>query len=86
MPKVTESVTRGIMQTARHPLTAYRKSAKLTQRELAEHLGVARETIGRWETGKRAIDDELLPRVAKVTGIAKAVLRPDLAALLEAAR
>ena len=65
-----------------HPLTNYRKAAKLTQRELADKVGVARETIGRWETGKRTIEDRLLPKVSEVTGISKAELRPDLAELL----
>ena len=64
-----------------HPLVAYRKQHELTQKDLAERLEVARETLARWETGRR-IDDRLLPRVAHRTGIPRGVLRPDLARLL----
>lgn len=65
-----------------HPLVTYRKQHGLTQKGLAAHLDVARETIARWETGRK-IDDELLPRVADHTGISRAILRPDLARLLD---
>lgn len=65
-----------------HPLVAYRKERGLTQKGLAAHLKVARETVARWETGRR-IDDELLPMVSERTGIARGVLRPDLAKLLD---
>lgn len=65
-----------------HPLVAYRKQHGLTQKALAKHLDVARETIARWETG-RPIDDDLLPMVSERTGIARRVLRPDLAKLLD---
>jgi DNA-binding XRE family transcriptional regulator len=67
-----------------HPLAAYRKQHDLTQRDLAAQLSVARETVARWETGRR-IDDELLPLVSELTGIARRILRPDLAQLLEKA-
>lgn len=66
-----------------HPLVAYRKRHGLTQKGLAARLDVARETIARWETGRRIVDDELLPRVAERTGIPRGVLRPDLAKLLD---
>lgn len=64
-----------------HPLVAFRKERKLTQKALAALLEVARETVARWETGRK-IDDDLLPRVAERTGISRGNLRPDLAALL----
>ena len=67
---------------AAHPLKTYREAQRLTQSALAERLGVARTTIARWETGERNIDDDLLPKVSELTGITKAVLRPDLALLL----
>lgn len=66
-----------------HPLVAHRRQHKLTQRELAERLDVARTTVARWETGRR-IDSDLVPRVSERTGIAPAALRPDLARLLKA--
>jgi transcriptional regulator with XRE-family HTH domain len=64
-----------------HPLKAYREAQKppLSQQGLAILLGVTRETISRWETGDRHIDLERLPAVSEKTGIAPAVLRPDLA-------
>ena len=65
-----------------HPLVAYRRQHRMTQKALGSHLDVARETVARWETG-RPIDDKLLPRVAERTGIPRATLRPDLAKLLE---
>lgn len=65
-----------------HPLVAYRKQRGLTQKALAAHLEVARETVARWETGRR-IDDDLLPRVSERTGIPRGILRPDLAKLLD---
>lgn len=64
-----------------HPLVVYRKQNGLTQKDLAERLDVARETVARWETGRK-IDGELLPRVSEETGIPRGVLRPDLAKLL----
>ncbi len=89
---VTDLVTDCIMATtnqsdnlgaAVHPLVAHRKEHKLTQRALAAQLDVARETVARWETGRK-IDDDLLPRVSERTGIARSVLRPDLVLLLGA--
>ena len=68
-----------------HPLKRYRDEQvpPLTQDDLAGLLGVSKASVSRWETGARKIDDELLPKVAEVTGISKAELRPDLAALLK---
>lgn len=70
---------------AQSPLTVlrdYRTSRKLTQAALGKELGVPDVTVSRWETGERRIDDQLLPRVAEITGIPRAELRPDLVALL----
>ena len=65
-----------------HPLRAYRDKAAITQLQLAELLGVRRETIARWETGDRKVDDNLLSGVSEKTGIPKNELRPDLAKLM----
>jgi transcriptional regulator with XRE-family HTH domain len=64
-----------------HPLRGFREAhdPPLSQQELASLLGVKRETVNRWESGARKIDEEKLPLVAVKTGIAPAVLRPDLA-------
>lgn len=68
-----------------HPLRAFRDEQKprLTQRELAALLGVRRTTVARWETKARKIDRERLLKVSEVTGIAPALLRPDLAELMK---
>ena len=57
----------------------------LSQGELADQLGVRRETVARWESGQRKIDDEKLPEVARLTGISREALRPDLARLFNEA-
>lgn len=67
-----------------HPLRAFRdrQTPRLSQKRLAEIIGVARETIARWESGNRNVDDELLPVVVEKTGIPATELRPDLVKLL----
>lgn len=67
-----------------HPLAKYRDDRGLTQEALGRELGVTGVTVSRWETKKRKIDDELLPKVAEHTGIAPEILRPDLKKLLGA--
>lgn len=64
-----------------HPLKAFRKNQvpPLSQGELAGQIGVVRETVARWESGTRQIDEVLLPKVSKLTRIPPHVLRPDLA-------
>lgn len=64
------------------PLRDYRDAAKLTQRGLAERLGVSRTTVARWELGIRKPDRDLLQRIAAETGIPVKELRPDLAELM----
>jgi DNA-binding transcriptional regulator YdaS (Cro superfamily) len=63
-----------------HPLTAYREKQDppLSRKGLADLLGVKRETVFRWETDARKIDDELLSIVSEKTGIPRKELRPDL--------
>lgn len=69
-----------------HPLRAYRKNQQppLSQKQLADMLGVDRVTVARWEAGTRNVDQERLPAIAERTGIAPAKLRPDLMKLLNA--
>jgi transcriptional regulator with XRE-family HTH domain len=67
------------MTPKQHPLTRYRAERGLSQRDLAKVLDVASITVSRWERGTRNVDERLLATVARVTGIAPALLRPDLA-------
>jgi transcriptional regulator with XRE-family HTH domain len=73
--------------TGPHPLTTYRNSftPPKSQEDLARELMVSRNAINRWEKGKRKIDPEMVPRVARHTGIAPRDLRPDLAELFQSA-
>lgn len=58
----------------------------LTHQGLADLLDVARETVSRWESGARKIDEDKLPMVSEKTGISPRALRPDLAKLLDPAQ
>ena len=69
---------------ADHPLAQFRASNGQTQEALAKELGVTGVTVSRWETGERKINGSLLQKVSAHTGIPAALLRPDLAKLLEA--
>lgn len=44
-------------------LRAFRRRFGISQRSLAQTLGVARETLCRWESGAAPIDNELVGRV-----------------------
>ena len=50
-------------------LLIFRKQANLTQEALAERVGVARQTIVKWEAGESAPDLETAGRLAEVLGI-----------------
>lgn len=70
-----------------HPLTAFRErhDPPLSQQELAGLVNVTRETVNRWESGARKIEEAKLPIVCEKTGIDWRELRPDLAKLTERA-
>lgn len=53
----------------RENLTIFRKQAGLTQEILAERVGVARQTIVKWESGESAPDLEAAGRLAEVLGV-----------------
>lgn len=57
------------------PIRAARLAAGMTQQQLADALGVAQQSVTRWETGERE------PRVSTLKRIA-AVLGCDVTALL----
>jgi DNA-binding transcriptional regulator YdaS (Cro superfamily) len=69
-----------------HPLKAFRdaQDPPISQGELADMLGVKRETVTRWEVGSRKVGPDQLPKIAKKTGICPRELRPDLAEKLGA--
>lgn len=72
--------TAGMIQS---PLKAYRERQvpPLSQSDLGVKLGFDRMTIFRWETGRRKINADLIEGISEKTGIPKAELRPDLAAM-----
>lgn len=47
-------------------LLFYRKQAKLTQKELAEKLGVKNTAVSNWESGNNSIDIETLILACKI--------------------
>lgn len=57
------------------PIRAARIAAGMTQQQLADALGVAQQSVTRWETGERE------PRISTLRRIA-AVLGCDVTALL----
>lgn len=66
-----------------HPIRAWRERQfpPMSQEALAQKLGVFRETVARWEAGRKP-DIDLLPRLVEVTEIPARELRPDLAEML----
>lgn len=57
------------------PIRTARIAAGMTQQQLADALGIAQQSVTRWETGERE------PRISTLRRIA-AVLGCDLSALL----
>ena len=53
----------------RKNLTIFRKQAGLPQETRAERVGVARQTIVKWESGESAPDLEAAGRLAEVLGV-----------------
>lgn len=45
-------------------LKEIRKSKKISQKEFAEHMNVAQNTVSRWETGERLMDSDTLVKAA----------------------
>lgn len=52
-----------------HPIRAYRDKERISASELARRLGVARNTIWRWESGRQQIVRELWNKIHTETGI-----------------
>lgn len=55
-------------------IATLRKEHNLTQKDLAELLGVTPKAVSRWETGRGYPDVELLPHIAKVLDVTVAEL------------
>ena len=51
-----------------------RRTADVSQRELATMLGVAQATVARWETGVSSPDVETIARLAEIAGLRPALL------------
>lgn len=58
-----------IKETISKNLLYYRKKNKITQKELAEKLGVKHNAISAWENGVNSIDTDTLFRVCKIFGV-----------------
>ena len=50
-------------------IAEYRKEAKLTQKELADLVGVSLMSIGRYERGDSMPDADILDRIAEAIGV-----------------
>lgn len=50
-------------------LLFYRKKNKITQKQLAEQLGVKHNAISAWENGVNSIDIDTLFKVCKIFGV-----------------
>lgn len=67
-------------------LLFYRKQSGLTQRALAEKIGVSHNTISSWENGTNSIDIDNLFKIAKILnvdistmfGVSTAPIKQDL--------
>ena len=64
-------------------LYSYRKKAGMSQQELAEHLGVSRQSISKWETGTTVPSSEKLIRLSRLYSVSLDVLTNDVIELAE---
>lgn len=58
-----------IKETVSKNLLYYRKKNKITQKDLAEKLGVKHNAISAWENGVNSIDIDTLFRICKIFGV-----------------
>lgn len=58
-----------IKETVAKNLLYYRKKNKITQKQLAEQLGVKHNSISAWENGVNSIDIDTLFQVCKIFGV-----------------
>ena len=50
-------------------LRTYRKEKNISQEQLAEKIGVTRQAVSRWETGKSLPDIHTLHKISKILDI-----------------
>ena len=50
-------------------ISSLRKEAGLTQQQLAEHMGVSKASVSKWETGQSLPDLTLIPQLAIFFGV-----------------
>lgn len=62
-------MSENIKETVAKNLLFYRKKNKITQKELAEQLGVKHNAISSWENGVNSIDIDTLFKVCKIFGV-----------------
>lgn len=58
-----------VKETIAKNLLYYRRKNKITQKALAEQLGVKHNAISAWENGVNSIDIDTLFRVCKIFGV-----------------
>jgi transcriptional regulator with XRE-family HTH domain len=61
-----------------HPLRQYRTDHELSQKQLADLLGVSDATITHIETGKRRVTPENAIEWESKTGVSREVLCPEI--------
>ncbi len=61
-------VARGLGYFLSRLLKFARLRAKLTQREIAEKIGIAQPSVVGWENGERAVSEETVAKVARALG------------------
>lgn len=62
-------MSENIKETIAKNLLFYRKKSKITQKQLAEKLGVKHNAISSWENGVNSIDIDTLFKVCKIFGV-----------------
>lgn len=62
-------MSENIKETIAKNLLYYRKKNKITQKDLAEQLGVKHNAISSWENGVNSIDIDTLFRICKIFGV-----------------
>lgn len=58
-------------------IRAFRKLKGLTQQELAEKAGISLAVLGAVERGNRAIEDQILDKIAGVLDVDLTEIRPN---------